>query len=143
MCLWRAVDKEGEVPDMPVQRRRCKSAALRLLRKLMKRQGFASRTIVIDRLRSFGAALRELGFAGRHEQGLRANIRAETSHQPIRRRERKMQRFKSPKSAQRFLFAPATVYNMFNFQRQRVLRSIPRQVRADAANAWNDVTATV
>jgi transposase-like protein len=141
MFLWRAVDSEGEVLDMLVQRRRDKSAALRLLRKLMKRQGFAPRTIVTDRLRSYGAALRDLGFAGQHNQGLRANNRAENSHLPIRRRERKMQRFKSPKLAQRFLFVYAAVYNTFNFQRHLVSRSTLRQFRVEAMNAWNDVTA--
>jgi transposase-like protein len=139
--LWRAVDGEGEVLDMLVQRRRDKSAALRLLRKLLKRQGFAPRTIVTDRLRSYGAALRDLGFAGHHEQGLRANNRAENSHQPIRRRERKMPRFKSPKSAQRFLFVHAAIYNTFNFQRHLVSRSTLRLFRSEAMNAWNDVTA--
>ena len=89
--LWRAVDSEGEVLDMLVQPRRNKAAALKLLRKLMKRQGFAPRVIVTDKLRSYAAALRDLGFAGRHDQSLRANNRAENSHRPIRRRERKMQ----------------------------------------------------
>jgi putative transposase len=142
MFLWRAVDSEGEVLDMLVQRRRDKSAALRLLRKLMKRQGFAPRTIVTDRLRSYGAALRDLGFAGRHEQGLRANNRAENSHQPIRRRERKLHRFKSPESAQRFLFVHAAVYNTFNFQRHLISRSTLRLFRAQAMNVWNDVTTS-
>jgi len=141
MFLWRAVDGEGEVLDMLVQRRRDKSAALRLLRKLLKRQGFAPRTIVTDRLRSYGAALRDLGFASHHEQGLRANNRAENSHQPIRRRERKMQRFKSSKSTQRFLFLHAAIYNTFNFQRHLVSRSTLRLFRSEAMNAWNNVTA--
>jgi putative transposase len=140
--LWRAIDSEGEVLDMLVQRRRCKTAALRLLRKLLKRQGYAPRTIVTDRLRSYGAALRDIGFTGHHEQGLRANNRAENSHQPIRRRERKMQRLKSSKSAQRFLFVHAAVYNTFNFQRHLVSRSTLRLFRAQAMKAWNDVTAS-
>jgi hypothetical protein len=73
--------------------------------------------IVTDKLRSYGAALRELGFLGSHKQGLRANNRAENSHQPVRRRERKMQGFKSAKSAQRFVSVHAAVYNTFNVQR--------------------------
>jgi putative transposase len=141
MFLWRVVDGEGEVLDMLVQRHRDKSAAYRLLRKLLKRQGFVPRTIVTDKLRSYGAALRALGFAGHHEQGSRANSRAENSHQPIRRRERKMQRFKSPKSAQRFLFVYAAIYGTFNFQRHLVSRSTLRLFRKEAMNAWNAVTA--
>src|ERR1700758_4447748 len=103
MYMWRAVDGEGEVLEILVQPRRDKAAAMRLLRKLLRRQGFVPTVIVTDKLRSYGAALRELGFSRRHEQGLRANDRAENSHQPIRRRERKMQGFKLAKSAQRFV----------------------------------------
>jgi len=101
--LWRAVDHEGEVLDMLVQRRRDTKAALRLMRKLLRKQGFAPEVLVTDKLGSCGCARRKFGLPCRHEQGLRANNRAENSHQPVRRRERKMQRFKSPGSAQRFL----------------------------------------
>ena len=101
--LWRAVDDEGEVLDLLVQRRRDKAAAVKLMRKLLKKQGFAPDVLVTDKLRSYGAAKSEIGLSARHDQGLRANNRAENSHQPTRRRERKMQRFKSPGSAQRFL----------------------------------------
>ena len=100
--LWRAVDDEGEVLDLLVQRRRDKAAAMKLIRKLLKKQGFAPEVLVTDKLRSYGAAKAELGLSARHEQGLRKNNRAENSHQPTRRRERKMQRFKSPGSTQRF-----------------------------------------
>ena len=99
MYMWRAVDSEGEVLDVLVQPRRDKAAALKLLRKLLKRQGFAPTVIVTDKLRSYGAALSLVGFSGRHDQSLRANNRAENSHQPVRRRERKMQGFKSVGSA--------------------------------------------
>jgi putative transposase len=92
---WRAVDSEGEVLDMLVQRHRDKSAALKLLRKLLKRQGFAPRTVATDKLRSYGAAPHDLGFAGHHDLDLRDNNRAENLHQPIRQREQKLQRFKS------------------------------------------------
>ena len=92
--MWRAVDSEGEVLEILVQPPRDKAAAVRLLRNLLRRQGFVPTVIVTDKLRSYGAALREIGFSGLHEQGLRANNRAENSHQPIRRRERKMQGFK-------------------------------------------------
>ena len=95
MYMWRAVDSEGEVLEILVQPQRDKAAALRLIRKLLRRQGFVPTVVVTDKLRSYGAALRDIGFSGSHEQGLRANNRAENSHQPVRRRERKMQGFKS------------------------------------------------
>jgi putative transposase len=90
MYLWRAVDHEGEVLDMLVQRWRDTRAALRLMRK----QGFVPKLLTTDRLGSYQAAFRHLRLTCRHEQGLRANNRAENSHQPVRRQERKMQRFK-------------------------------------------------
>jgi transposase-like protein len=86
MYLWRAVDGKGEVLEILVQPKRDKAAAIRLLRKLLRRQGFVPTVSVTDKLRSYGAALREIGFFGSHKQGLRANNRAENSHQPIRRR---------------------------------------------------------
>ena len=101
--LWRAVDDEGEVLDLLVQPWRDKAAAVKLMRKLLKKQGFAPDVLVTDKLRSYGAAKAEMGLSTRHEQGLRKNNRAENSHQPTRRRERNMQRFKSPGSAERFL----------------------------------------
>ena len=104
---------------------------MRLLRKRLRRQGFVPTVIVTDKLRSYGAALREIGFSGLHEQGLRANNRAENSHQPVRRRERKMQGFKSIKSAQRFVSIHAVVYNTFNVQRHLISRRIHRVVRED------------
>jgi transposase-like protein len=111
--LWRTVDDEGEVLDLLVQRRRDKAAAVKLMRKLVKKQGFAPDVLVTDKLRSYGAAKSAIGLSARHDQGLRANNRAENSHQPTRRRERKMQRFKSPGSAQRFLSIHAAVQNTF------------------------------
>src|SRR5271168_4226983 len=107
--LWRAVDHEGEILDMLMQQRRNKRAALRLLRKLLRKQGVAPKLVVTDKLRSYGAAFRDLHLTCRHDQGLRKNNRAENSHQVVRRRERKMQRFKSAASAQRFLSMHAAV----------------------------------
>jgi putative transposase len=101
--LWRAVDSEGEVLDMLVQPRRDKAAAVKLMRKLLKQQGYAPKVLVTDRLRSYACAKRELGLSARHEQDVRKNNRAENSHQVVRRREGKIQRFKSPGSAQHFL----------------------------------------
>ena len=101
--LWRAVDAEGEVLDVLVQSRRNKRAALKLMRKLLKKYGFVPDKLVTDDLRSYAAAASDLGIARRHERGRWRNNRAENSHQPTRRRECKMQGFKRPGSAQRFL----------------------------------------
>src|SRR5438445_6030206 len=116
MYLWRAVDHEGEVLDLLVQRRRDSRAALRLMRKLLRKHGFAPKLLVTDKLRSYAAAFRRLRLTCRHEQGLRKNNRAENSHQAVRRRERKQQRFKSARSAQRFLsmHAPSTIPSICN-----------------------------
>ena len=111
-----------EVLDILVQPRRDKAAAVKLMRKLLKKQGFAPDELVADKLRSCGAAKSEIGLSARHEQGLRKNNRAENSHQPTRRRERKMQRFESPGSAQRFLAVHAAVFNTFNVQRHLTSR---------------------
>src|SRR4030088_3140948 len=94
MYLWRAVDPEGEVLDMLIQSRRDKRAALRLMRKLLKKQGFVPKLLTTDKLGSYGAAFRHLRLICPHEQGLRQNNRAENPNQAVRRRERKMQRFK-------------------------------------------------
>ncbi len=133
MYLWRAVDREGEVLDMLVQPRRNKAAALKLMCKLLKKQGYAPEVLVTDKLKSYAAAHRELKLRARHDQSLRANNRAENSHQPVRRRERKMQGFKSPGSAQRFLSCHSAVYNTFNLLRHLISRRTLRLFRADAA----------
>ena len=141
MYLWRAVDHEGEVLDMLIQRRRDKRAALRLMRKLLKKQGFTPKLLTTDKLGSYGAAFRHFQLTCPHEQGLRKNNRAENSHQVVRRRERKMQRFKSARSAQRFLSIHAAVHNTFNLQRHLVSRPTLRAFRAQAAARWQDAVA--
>jgi transposase-like protein len=133
LYLWSAVDHEGEVLEILVQRRRDKRAAVRLLRKLLRKQGFAPKKVTTDKLRSYGAAVRHLGLSCRHEQGLRQNNRAENSHQAVRRRERKMQRFKSAASAQRFLSVHAAVHNTFNLQRHLLSQLTFRIFRSEAA----------
>jgi putative transposase len=140
--LWRAVDDEGAVLDLLVQRRRDKTAALKLMRKLLKKHGFAPDVLVSDQLRSYAAAKSELRLTARHEQGLRRNNRAENSHLPVRRRERKMQRFKSAGSAQRFLSVHAAVQNAFNVQRHLVSRNTLRALRGEAFQNWRAATAT-
>ena len=138
MFMWRAVDKEGEVLDVLVQKRRNKEAALKLLRKLLKNQGFMPEKIVTDGLASYKAALRELGCLNRHHPGrLRDNNRVENSHLPVRRRERKMQRFKSQGQAQRFVSIHSAIYNAFNIQRHLISRNTMRQFRSSAMAEWN------
>ena len=141
MYLWRAVDGEGEVLDILVQSRRNKKAAQKLLRKLLKRQGYAPEAFVTDKLPSYGAALRDIGLSKRHETGGRRNNRAENSHLPVRQRERRMQGFKTPGSAQRFLSTHAAVYNTFYTQRHLISRKTLRQFRGEAMNTWQTVTA--
>ena len=97
--------------------------------------------LVTDKLRSYSAAKAELGLSARHEQGLRKNNRAENSHQPTRRREHKMQRFKSPASAQRFLSIHAAVHNTFNVQRHLTSRRTLRVFREEAFRTWRAATA--
>lgn len=140
MYPWRAVDAEGEVLDFLIQSRRNKAAAHNLMRKLLKSQGFAPTAIVTDKLGSYGAALREFGLSRRHETGGRKNNRAENSHQPVRRREHKMQRFKSPGSAQRFLSIHAAIYNHFNLQRHLISRRHHKLFRIAANASWQLVT---
>jgi putative transposase len=132
MYLWRAVDAEGEILDVLVQARRDTRAARRLMLKLVKRQGTAPSVVVTDRLSSYGAAFRDLGLSARHVQGKRRNNRAESSHVPIRRRERKMQRFRSPGGAQRFLSSHATVCNLFNHCRHLTSARTHRHLRGEA-----------
>src|SRR5215203_6117640 len=136
MYLWRAVDSEGEVLDLLVQSKRDTAAALRLMRKLLKKQGYAPDELVTDKLGSYGAARRELCLSAHHEQGLRKSTRAENSHQAVRRREGKMQRFESARSGQRFLSMHAAVHNTFNLQRHLISRRTLRTFRAEAAQAW-------
>jgi transposase-like protein len=135
------VDDEGEVLDLLVQRRRDKAAAVKLMRKLLKKHGLAPDVLVTDKLRSYGAAESEMGLSARHVQGLRPNNRAENSHQPTQPRERKMHRFKSPGSAQRFLSFHAAVLNTFNVQRHLTSRQMLRVLREEAFWTWRAATA--
>jgi len=142
MYLWRAVDDEGEVLDVVVQRSRDAEAALKLLKRLLRNQRIAPETIVTDGLASYPAALQQLDLLHVHRPGrLRANNRAENSHLPIRRRERKMQLFKSQASAQRFLTTHAALYNTFYVQQPLVSRSPLRRFRGEAMQAWAAATA--
>jgi putative transposase len=139
--LWRAVDAEGEVLDVLVQSKRNTHAALKLMRKLLKKYAFAPERLVTDDLRSYAPAARDLGIEHLHERGRWRNNRAENSHQPTRRREWKMQRFKSAGSAQKFLSAHAAVYNTFNVQRHLTSAQSHRVLRAAAMSTWREVVA--
>jgi putative transposase len=138
--LWRAVDQDGLVLDVLVQSRRDKQAAKRLLRKLLRRQGWPPRVLVTDKLASYPAAKRELmpGVEHRRHKGL--NNRAENSHQPTRRRERQMKRFKSPGQAQRFLAAHDQINNLFHLRRDHLTATEYRATRATALAVWDEIT---
>src|SRR3712207_2555166 len=139
--LWRAVDQTGLVLDVLVQSRRDKRAATRLLRKLLKRQCRAPRVMITDKLGSYSAAKQELvpGIEHRRHKGL--NNRAENSHQPTRRRERQMKRFKSPRQAQRFLFVHDQISNLFHLRRDHVSATEYRAARARAFEVWADISS--
>ena len=137
MYLWRAVDDEGEVLDVVVQRQRDTAAATKLLKRLLHNQPVEPESVTTDGLASYGAALDLLQLRHIHRPGrLRENNRIECSHLPIRRRERQQQLFKSQDSAQRFLTTHAAIYNTFNIQRHLISRPTLRRFRADADAAW-------
>ena len=141
--LWRAVDHECAVLESLVMKTRDKKAALILLKKTLRPHG-RSDQIVTDRLRSYGAALREFGITDNQETGRWANNRAENSHQPFRRRERAMLRFRRIRMLQNFASVHATVFNHFNhFNQERSLssRQIFKQNRTAALAAWRDLCA--
>jgi len=143
--LWRAVDQHGVVLDVLVQSRRDKKAAKRLLRKLLKRQGRAPRVMITDKLGSYGAAKKEIMPGVEHRQHKGLNNRAENSHQPTRRRERQMKRFKSARHAQRFLSAHDQINNLFLLPRHRMTATDyraerTRAERTRAFEAWHDVS---
>src|SRR3954454_23390490 len=138
--LWRAVDQEGFVLDVLVQSRRDKKAAKRLFRKLMKKQGQAPRVLITDKLRSYGAAKREVMPDVEHRQHKGLNNRAENSHQPTRRRERIMKRFKSPRQVQRFLSTHDQVANVFSRRPNQDTAAKFHAARHEAFAIWTEVT---
>ncbi len=133
--LWRAVDHEGEVLESFVTKTRDRKAALKFLRKSLKRHGLVGK-VVTDRLRSYGASLRDLGIADRQETGRWQNNRAENSHQPFRRRERAMLRFRRMRSLQKFVAVHASVHNHFNTERHLYSRANFKLHRAAALAEW-------
>jgi len=133
--LWRAVDHEGEVLESFASKERDKAAALTFIKRAMKRHG-KPKAIVTDGLRSYGAALKEIGNAGDQESGRWLNNRAENSHQPFRRRERAMLRFRRMKTLQKFTSVHASVHNHFNQERHLTSRETYKQNRSAALAEW-------
>jgi len=138
--LWRAVDHEGEVLESFVTKTRDRKAALKFLRKAMRRHG-PPEVIVTDRLRSYGAALKAVGAAGRQDTGRWRNNRAENSHLPLRRRERAMLRFRRMRSLQKFAAVHASIYNHFNQERSLSTRDVFKFNRAAALEEWRQLGA--
>ncbi len=138
--LWRAVDHEGEVLESFVTKTRDKKAALKFIKKAMRKHG-RPQIIVTDRLRSYGAALREVGAADQQETGRWLNNRAENSHLPFRRRERAMQRFRRMRSLQLFVSVHASVFNHFNSERSLNSRANFKQNRSAALAEWRQLGA--
>ena len=138
--LWRAVDQDGQVLDILLQTRRDKRAAKRFFKKLLKGLRYVPRVVVTDKLRSYGAALKEILPRVEHRQHKGLNNRAELSHQPTRQQERQMRRFKSAGQAQRFLSAHAPINNLFRYRRHLLTAAAARTVRAQAFVTWQQVT---
>jgi putative transposase len=136
--LWRAIDHEGEVLESFVTEERDKAAALRFIKKALKRHG-RPKAIVTDGLRSYGAALSDLGAADKQQTGRWLNNRAENSHLPFRRRERAMARFRRMKTLQKFTAVHACVHNHFAQERHLVSRQVYKERRAAALAAWRSV----
>jgi putative transposase len=139
--LWRAVDQEGHVLDILVQRRRDKHAAKKFFRKLLKGCRYVPRVLITDKLKSYGAAKREILPGVEHRQHRYLNNRAENSHQPTRQRERRMQGFKSPGHAQRFLSASGPIAHHFRPRRHRLSAPEYRQEMSQRFDSWRQITS--
>jgi putative transposase len=137
--LWRAVDHEGEVLEVVATKKRDRKAAAKFLKRLLKKYGRPQK-VVTDKLRSYGAAMKELGIPQRHHnKGRWINNRAENSHQPFRRRERAMHRFRRMKTLQKFASVHAAVHNHFNQERHLVSRKIYKERRSVAFTEWRSL----
>jgi putative transposase len=139
--LWRAVDQDGTVLDILVQRRRDKRAAKKFFRKLLKGCRYVPRVIVTDKLKSYDAAMRESLAGVEHRQHRYLNNRAENSHQPTRQREWRMQRFKSPGHAQRFLSAYGPIAQHFRPRWHRCSASAYRHKMRHRFTTWQELTS--
>jgi putative transposase len=139
--LWRAVDQDGEVVDVFLQKRRDRKAAKRFFKRLLRKNHGEPRKIVTDKLRSYNVAHRELIPGTIQDTSQYANNRCELSHEPTRVRERVMRKFKSVEQAQRFLNAHAAVYNLFNLGRHLVSADNYRFFRQRAFASWESAVA--
>jgi len=138
--LWRAVDQDGDVLDILVQKRKDKQSAVRFFKKLMKGQGCSARKIATDKLPSYGAARKEIMPTSMHCHERYANNRAEVSHEHTRAQERQMRRFKSPGQAQRFLAVHSQVHNLFHIGRHLLRAANYRMLRSRSFETWQQVT---
>jgi putative transposase len=138
--LWRAVDHEGEVLEVFATKRRNRAAALKFLKRAMKRYG-RPKVIVTDRLRSYRAAMNVIGNGANQECGRWLNNQAENSHQPFRRREGAMLKFRDAKTLQKFASVHASIFNHFNFDRHLITREIFKQNRSAALAEWRQIAA--
>ena len=138
--MWRAVDHEGEVLESYVTKRRDRKAALKFLRKSLRRYG-SPQAIVTDNLRSYGAAMRDIGNAEKQKTGRWLNNRIENSHLPFRRRERAMLRFRQMRCLQKFAAVHSSVHNHFNQERHHYSRGNFKTLRAAALAEWRQLGA--
>ena len=138
--LWRAVDQEGEVLESYVTKTRDKKAALSFIKKALRRHG-SPESVTTDGLRSYRAAMSELGNSDKQEVGCWANNRVENSHLPFRRRERAMLRFRQMKSLQKFASVHANVHNHFNLERHLIDRQTYKTRRSAALAEWQSLMA--
>ena len=137
--LWRAVDQDGFVLDAPVQSRRDKRAAQKLLRKLIRKQARAPRVMITDKLKSYGAACAEMHVNFEHRQHKGLNNRAENSHLPTRQCEKIMKRFKSARHLQRFVSIHDPISDLYHFPRHSITATEYRSLRSEAMNAWREI----
>jgi putative transposase len=138
--LWRAVDEQGQVLDILMQKHRDTKAAKKFFRKIMRKVGFAPKVVVTDKLKSYQAAIRELGLKPNHRQHKRLNNRAELSHQWTRLREKKMRRFKSVGQAQKFLSAAEIIYQQSQPKRHQLSADVTREILKQRIEEWKSFT---
>jgi putative transposase len=141
--LWRAVDADGYVLDALLQSRRHKTAALRLMRKLLQGQCAAPRVIITDKLRSYNAARREIMPSVEHRSHMSVNNRAENSHLAVRRRERSMIRFKSAGQCHRFISIHGPIANLLHLQRKKTTTAEYRKLQNAAMSTWREITRPI